>query len=64
MVCVDGPKLDGENPKVMAVTNGQTFRTEPLSSKTDDTLQPEQATSMNDSFLLGVSTDSCPAGAP
>ena len=47
MVCVDGPKLDGENPKAMAVTNGQTFRAELLSSRTDDTLRPEQATSMN-----------------
>ena len=47
MICVDGPKSDGENPKAMAVTSGQTFRAEPLSSKTDGTLRPEQATSMN-----------------
>ena len=47
MVCVDDPKSDGENPKAIAVTNGQTFRAEPLSSRTDDTRQPEQATSMN-----------------
>ena len=44
---MDGPKSDGENPKAMAVTSGQTFRAEPLSSKTDGTLRPEQATSMN-----------------
>ena len=31
----------------MAVTKGQTFKAEPLSSKTDNTLRPEQATSMN-----------------
>ena len=47
MVCMDGPKSDGENPKAMAVTSGQTLRAEPLSSRTDDTLRPEQATSMN-----------------
>ena len=44
---MNGPKLDGENPKAMAVTNGQTLMAEPLSSSTDDTLRPEQATSMN-----------------
>ena len=44
---MDGPKSDGENPKSMVVTSGQTFRAEPLSSKTDGTLRPEQATSMN-----------------
>ena len=45
--CVDGPKSDGENPKAIAVTSGQMFRAEPLSSKTDGTLRLEQATSMN-----------------
>ena len=44
---MDGPKSDGENTKAIAVTIGQTFRAEPLSSKTDGTLRPEQATSMN-----------------
>ena len=44
---MDGPKSDGENPKAMAVTNGQMLRVEPLSSRTDDTLRPEQGTSMN-----------------
>ena len=46
-ICMDGPKSDGENPKEMAVTSGQTLRVEPLSSRTDGTLRPEQATSMN-----------------
>ena len=44
---MDGPKLDGENTKAMAVTSGQTLRAEPLSSRTDGTLRPEQTTSMN-----------------
>ena len=44
---MDGPKSDGENPKAMEVTSGQTLRAEPLSSRMDDTLRPEQATSMN-----------------
>ena len=47
MVCMDGPKSDGENPKAMAVTSGQTLRAEPLSNRTDGTLRPEQATLMN-----------------
>ena len=44
---MDGPKSDGENPKAMVVTNGQTFKAELLSSMIDGTLRPEQATSMN-----------------
>ena len=46
-VYVDYPKSDGENPKAMTITSGQTFRAEPLSNRTDDTLRPEQATTMN-----------------
>ena len=44
---MDGSKLDGENPKAMTVISGQTFRAESLSSRMNDTLRPEQATSMN-----------------
>ena len=47
MVCMDGPKSDGENPKAMAVTSGQTLWAKPLSYRTNDTLRPEQPTSMN-----------------
>ena len=46
-IYMDGPKSDGENPKAIAVTSGQTLRAEPLSSRTNDTLRLEQETSMN-----------------
>ena len=46
-VCEEGRKSVGENPSAMEVTNGHTFKVEPLSSRTYDTRRPEQATLMN-----------------
>ena len=41
---MEGPKFKGAKSRATVMANVQTFKVEPLSNKTDETLWPEQIT--------------------